>query len=94
MDQREQKNIFKLFLGQISRDDVILEPIESWLKDEYDDLKFNGRQIRNIVSSAMDLARAENQKLQLKHVKKMWNCTRAFQSYLKEQTIRAKDRAE
>lgn len=95
MDVEEQKKVFRLFLSQIYECDKISGPIEEWLNaPDYDDCKFNGRQIRNIIASAMDLARAADEKLQLKHIKRMWNSTRTFQNYLKEQTMRAKDRSE
>jgi hypothetical protein len=94
MIKQEQKRIFKLFIDDISDSDKVSGAIEKWLRDEYDDLQFNGRQIRNIISSAMDLACAEHSKLEPRHIKTMWNVTRTFQNYLKEQTIRAKDRSE
>lgn len=94
MEEEAQKKVFRMFMKQIDECDKVSGPIERWLDENYDDLKYNARQIRNIISSAMDLARAENDKLKLHHIQKMWNCTRTFQNYLKEQTIRAKDRHE
>jgi hypothetical protein len=94
MARQEQKRIFKLFLDDISENSKASGAIDKWLRDEYDDLQFNGRQIRNIVSSAMDLARAEHSKLEPRHLKTMWSVTRNFREYLQEQTYRAKDRQE
>ncbi|KAH9204344.1 P-loop containing nucleoside triphosphate hydrolase protein, partial [Leptodontidium sp. 2 PMI_412] len=56
MDEEEQKRVFRVFLNQISEEDKDAASIENWLQSEYDDLKYNARQIRNIMSSAMDLA--------------------------------------
>lgn len=47
--------------------------------------KFNGRQIRNIVSSAMGLARASGGLLTRDHLEQVADATEAFQKDLSNQ---------
>lgn len=46
---------------------------------------FNGRQIRNIVSSAMGLARASGEPLNRDHLEQVADATEAFQKDLSNQ---------
>lgn len=46
---------------------------------------FNGRQIRNIVSSAMKLARASGEQLTPDHLEQVADATEAFQKDLSNQ---------
>ena len=75
-DQTEK--IFKGFLDPLERQGLIEEydEIKSWLEEDVYSNKFDGRQIRNIVTSALGLARDEENgnggkgKLQRRHLKK------------------------
>ena len=48
-----------------------MEAIEREFAEDHAARGFDGRQIRNIVQSAMGLARADNVKLNKEHIKKM-----------------------
>ena len=84
-----KQEIFKIFLGQLASDSIADRPrIYDWV-DEYGcDYNFNGRQVRNVVSSALALARTSAKKshgddrLQLKHLKSVANITKDFQQQL------------
>jgi hypothetical protein len=89
MGEDEQKQIFKMFINQIDPHDMERDGILEWVEDSYQDNKFNGRQIRNIISAAMALARAEDRKLKLKDIQRVWKRTKTFTDYLRSQTIRA-----
>jgi hypothetical protein len=94
MDDKEQKNVFKMFVNKINDGDVkAKQKILEWVDEDFKE-KFNGRQIRNILSSAMALARAEARSLELKDIKRVRDCTKIFQDHLQEQTILARRRNE
>ncbi|OBT50804.1 hypothetical protein VE04_08539, partial [Pseudogymnoascus sp. 24MN13] len=79
--------IYTIFLKQVRDDDNIAnwDNILSWIKMESRTSKFNGRQIRNIVSAALGLARAERKKLNSDHLDKIVEKTREFHDELAEQ---------
>lgn len=87
MEEEEQKEVFKIFLKQVDKKDMDYDEIIEWINDSYEDNKFNGRQIRNILSAAVDLARANDRKLMLKDITKLWKRTRTFKEYLQMETI-------
>jgi hypothetical protein len=80
----DQKHIFNLFVNDISKEDMKFDEIAHWL----------GRQIRNILSSAINLARAEKRHLELADIKRMWRTTKVFQSYLARQTDTTIDKVQ
>ncbi len=61
--------------------------------DDFDE-ELNGRQIRNVFSSAMALARAREEKVCLKDFKDVVKVTREFQKYLMEESVKARQRME
>lgn len=84
-----KQNIFKIFLDQLDRDSIAdRSRIMGWVEEYGCEYKFNGRQIRNVVSSALALARnlaKENNgddRLQLIHLKQVANITKDFQEQL------------
>ena len=60
LDKEQKKRIFKFFLQQLHPDSIKeIKAIYNYI-DEYGcEYKLNGRQIRNVVSSALSLARSE-----------------------------------
>lgn len=64
LSKEQQVDIFNSFLNQAKEKGHIenWDKIGKWVQREAGS-KFNGRQIRNIVTSAMGLARAEGRKL-------------------------------
>ena len=94
MDEKQQQRLLTTFLNmiderQIKNKDKILE----WIGEDFRD-KFNGREIRNMLSSAIALARADGRPLELRDIKAMRESKRKFKEYLHEQTILAKLRNE
>jgi hypothetical protein len=92
-------------LDKLGNDVHDRDKIDNWLDERFEEQfadggvsrnseQLNGRQIRNILSSAVHLARADNKGLELDHIKTMLNATRNFQDYLHEQTILSKQRNE
>ena len=61
------------------------EDIEEWVREERKEKNFNGRQIRNLVSTAMALAHAEGLRLQRKHLTTVSRNTSTFKSALQHQ---------
>lgn len=85
-----------MFLRKMDEADVDRKGIENWLDDRFNDdsENLNGRQIRNILSCAIDLARSEKTKLQLTHIKTIFQTTKTFKTHLHNQTILAKRQNE
>jgi AAA+ superfamily predicted ATPase len=79
-DQRAK--IFDLFLDQLKIDSRDRADIREWIKEFGSGIKLNGRQIRNVVSSAQALARGERHGLRKDHIKRVMNITKEFQEQL------------
>ena len=94
MSEKQQRRVFNLLLNviderQIKNKDMIVEWVNEDLRDS-----FNGREIRNVLFSAMAFARASERSLELKDIKIMLDSKRRFKEYLREQTILTKQRNE
>ncbi|RYP73153.1 hypothetical protein DL771_003789 [Monosporascus sp. 5C6A] len=68
LDQKQKESILMEFLTQFKQNGLInptrWESIKSWVEEEGRNKVFNGRQIRDIVSTAMGLAHAKHRKLE------------------------------
>lgn len=86
-DETQISEIYSIFLKQVKDDDNIEDwgEIRGWIKIESRSSKFNGRQIRNIVSAALGLARAERKKLNSQHLDTIVRKTGEFHEELAEQ---------
>ena len=94
MGERQQQRLLTTFLNMIDERQIKnKEKILEWIREDFRD-KFNGREIRNMLSSAMALARASGRRLELSDIKVIRECKRQFKEYLHEQTILAKQRNE
>jgi hypothetical protein len=93
LDEEQKTNVFKMFLEQlepdtIKRKDEIMEFVKEYGCQD----KLNGRQIRNVVASALLLARnqADNNggdaRLTVQHLKKVLRITKDFQEQLESIT--------
>jgi len=87
MQEEDQKELLRTFLKQIHPRDMEKDDIQRWIKSSFMDNKFSGRQIRNILSSAMILARAEGRKLSVEDITKLWKKTKEFNDVLAAQRI-------
>jgi ATP-dependent Clp protease ATP-binding subunit ClpA len=94
VNAEDQRSIFRELLKNVNPDDVDQDSVGDWLADCGFDDQFGGRQVRNILSSAMDLARAENRQLRKAHIDTVIGCTKKFQRYLSTQMAAARDRAQ
>lgn len=83
--------IFDGFLQPLNQRGLIrnMKDITDWLKEDVYKMGFDGRQIRNIVTSALNLARAQGKsKLDQKDIKKVLNNVKEF----KDEFIRQYER--
>lgn len=103
LTKHQMENIFKGFLDPLDENGLIEEydEINKWLKEDVYSMKFDGRQIRNIVTSALGLARAEAKnkknskgKLKRSHLKKAVGNARAFKEEFLVQFDRYKNSQE
>lgn len=91
----DQLEIFSGFLDQIPNNDVDKDSILDWVNSSYMvDNQFCGRQIRNILSAAMAIARANGRRLMLEDVRMLWRSTKVFQEFLQAQRFAAQDAAQ
>jgi len=73
--------IFKGFLGPLAQKGRVknYEEIVDWLEEDVWKMKFDGRQIRNIITSALNLARAQGKdKLDQRSIKSVLNNVKDF----------------
>lgn len=90
----DQRSIFRELLKKVDKDAIDETSLDAWLTDYNFDDQFSGRQIRNILSSALDLARAESRQLRKAHIDSVISCTKKFQKYLAKQMAAARERAQ
>jgi hypothetical protein len=62
MDKEMQQRTLMLFLEQIRPEQIEEDEIRRWIRT-YSDDRFNARQIRNVLSAAINIARAEDSML-------------------------------
>lgn len=95
-----KKEIFKMFLDQLEpgcikgRDDI-----DEWVGEYGVEAKLNGRQIRNVVSSALAMARSRthsdlDERLNVKDLKAVLKITKEFQEQLESITTASRARNE
>ena len=93
LSKKNKQEIFKIFLDKLESDTIKnREAIDDWIEEYGSESKFNGRQIRNIVTSAAALARSsakQNQgdpRLTRDHLKNVIFTTKDFQDQLEDIT--------
>lgn len=85
MTKEDQRKLFKIFLNRIAERDIENKTeLENWC-DKYFKEEFNGRDIRNMFSSALAIARAENSKLKKRHIEILREVKKASQKTFAEQ---------
>ena len=85
--------IFKGFLDPLAKKGLVknIEGIEEWLKEDVVNVGLDGRQIRNIVTSALGMARAQGKsQLEKVHIKMMLSNVKAFKDEFLKQFERYK----
>lgn len=91
---RDQKvSVFEMFLKQLKPDSIADFPdVMDFIREYGSDNDLNGRQIRNVVSSALSLARSLSKenggdaRMTVKHLKQVLNITKDFQRQLESIT--------
>jgi hypothetical protein len=90
----QKRSVFKMFLDQLQPDSISEHSRIMEFVDEYgSDYKLNGRQIRNVVSSALSLARSQakssgdDARMTVKHLKTVLMITKDFQEQLESITM-------
>lgn len=87
LTQEQQINIYRAFLEQLQEKKLVddINDLIKWIQSTGRKLNFNGRQIRNVVSTALGLAMADGQKLNRKHLDRVAEQTKLFKQDLKSQ---------
>jgi hypothetical protein len=87
-------NIFMSFLDQLANKKLIENPnkLRQWVKRDGKRLDFNGRQIRNVISTALGIARADNRKLDVDDIVNVARRTEDFKRDLSTQEAIYRDR--
>jgi SpoVK/Ycf46/Vps4 family AAA+-type ATPase len=87
LDAKQINKIYTTFLQQIKDENNIddWKAMQRWVAQESKRSDFNGRQIRNIVSAALGLARAGNEKLNTEHLDEIVEKTTGFHKELERQ---------
>ncbi|KAI0197648.1 hypothetical protein F4808DRAFT_438237 [Astrocystis sublimbata] len=91
----EQKvRIFESFLTQLASKNLVsnYKELETWVKKEGKRYDFNGRQIRNVISTALGIALADEKKLEKDHLASVARQTDEFKRDLSTQEAIYKDR--
>ncbi|KAL8650961.1 MAG: hypothetical protein Q9226_004928 [Calogaya cf. arnoldii] len=89
----DRNKVFMNFYDQLTSENCSeLMRLKEYIK-EFDE-NFNGRQIRNVFSSALALAREHKRKVRVEDFKKVVKVTKEFQGYLQEQSYKARQKNE
>ena len=86
-----QRAMMSEFLSTVKSTAVEKREVSHWIRSHADD-EFNGRQIRNVFSAAINLARAKRRKLEQADLDIFWQRTKAFHHKM-EKTIMAAEMA-
>ena len=88
LNSKQTMAIFKGFLDPLAENGLVknIEGIEEWLEEDVVNVGLDGRQIRNIVTSALGMARAQGKsKLEKSHIKMMLSNVKEFKDdFLKQ----------
>lgn len=81
LNEKQTMDIFNGFLQELEDKGLVKDVtgIREWLEEDVRKIGLDGRQIRNIVTSALGLARAQKEsKLEKDHIKKVLNNVKDF----------------
>ncbi|KAK0610777.1 aaa family ATPase [Immersiella caudata] len=88
LEPQQRENIFTEFLQQLKHQGLVDNhdwgSITRWVSEDGKEMAFNGRQIRNIVSTAMAVAHADKRHLLRKDLVSVANNTKTFKKALQE----------
>ena len=88
LNHQQTMDIFEGFLGPLAKKGLVkdMDSIREWLEEDVIKMGLDGRQIRNIVTSALGLARAQGKsRLEKNHIKTMLSSVKDFKDeFLKQ----------
>lgn len=97
LDQEQRNNVFDMFLKQLRPDSISdFKTIQAYVKDWNEDNKLNGRQIRNVISAALSLARSRAKSdgghaaMTREDLKTVLRITKDFEKQLESRTMDAR----
>lgn len=87
LSEQQRKNIFSEFLRQLQAKNLVsdINAALQWVDEVGKEKDFNGRQIRNVVSTAMAIANADDTKLAPTHLNEVCKHVTQFKKALQEQ---------
>ncbi|KAL9625328.1 MAG: hypothetical protein Q9160_000391 [Pyrenula sp. 1 TL-2023] len=93
LSKEQAKAIFLGFVQQYRNQNVVSEyaKIEKFAEKELHRKKFDGRQIRNIVASAMGYAQGEDEKMNVEHIQQIVSHVEDFKNDLAGQMMKWQD---
>ncbi|KAF2107678.1 aaa family ATPase [Lophiotrema nucula] len=92
LSNEQLKELFLKFVKQHAHEIENMKAIEKYIKDDFEE-DIDGRQIRNVVSSARAMAKSEDNasgKVELSHLKSVLRMTVQFQKHLRDQRVAAR----
>ncbi|KXX79795.1 ATPase family AAA domain-containing protein 3B [Madurella mycetomatis] len=87
LSEKQRENIFSEFLKQLHAKNLVsdINAVLQWVEEVGKEKDFNGRQIRNVVSTAMAIANADEMKLAPTHLNEVCKHVTQFKKALQEQ---------
>lgn len=83
LDEDGQKAVMRNFLSKV-KSTAVDNQVSHWIRSHSDD-QFNGRQIRNVFSAAITLARSHERPLQVDDLQIFWERAKRFQKEMQDQ---------
>lgn len=80
--------IFEYFTSKVDFEEGQRKAVKKWFESDVSEAGLNGRQIRNLVTSAHSIAKSKHQNLDLDSFRGVFKVTQEFQKQLTEQTAR------
>lgn len=89
---REREAIWNMWLDQLDESTANVRDIKEMVQEDLAAAPLNGRQIRNIITSAQAVARAQSRfgRLEYRHINQVTKVTTEFQNYLAQSNELAK----
>jgi hypothetical protein len=87
LSEAQRENIFLEFVNQLSRRNLVanLKEVKDWIDEDGKSKDFNGRQIRNVVWTAMSIANSQSRGLERKDLTLVSKHVTQFQKALQAQ---------
>lgn len=86
MQKPELQKLIDLFLEGVKENEMEGSLIRNWMQYGLTSEGINGREIRNIISAAVDLARIEKRVLKAGDILELWERTQSFKRSVSTET--------